>query len=564
MFYGFALQVPATMTDGLTTAPAQPNPALEPQAEVDIKPVRGLSSLWLLPLVAALLGGWLVYQHITQQGPVITLTFQTASGLEAGKTKIKFKEVDVGTVISVSLDPDLEHIVVSARMEREFARYLNENTRFWVVRPRVDTTGVSGLNTLISGAHIAIEPGSGQAQTVFQGLETPPVTPVEAPGLHLVLIAERAGSINVGTSIYYKQIKVGRIENRELDLSQQLFQLQAFIEAPYHELINTNTRFWNASGIDLSIGADGVKIRTESLEALVLGGITFETIATTATAQPVENGTRFTLYPDQTSIGDAAVTFKRYAVMHFDDSIRGLSPGAPVEFRGVRLGQVKDISVAYDEASTTIRLPVLVELELERINIMVSDEQTSLDAMQNLVQRGLRARLETGNILTGQLFIALDMVEDAEPATVKMHDGYPELPTVASTLGQITDSATAIMQKLEKLPLETLLLTATALLADIQHWVNAKDTQTLPASVNSTLRGIQDLSKNLGQQLEQTAQSLQNTLAQSDEVIASVGPDSALQYELTRTLRELTKVTQELRDLVQQLENNPSSVLFGR
>ena len=537
---------------------------IETASELDISTKHGISSLWLLPLAAAILGAWLVYKHISEQGPLITLTFETANGLEAGKTSVKFKDVEVGKVESVSLDPNLEHILVTARMSRSFASYLNENTRFWVVRPRVDTTGVSGLNTLISGAYIAMEPGSGIPQTHFLGLETPPITPAEAPGLHLTLTTERAGSINVGSSIYYKQLKVGRIESRTLDLDSQMFRLEAFIEAPYHQVVNTNTRFWNASGIDISVGADGFNIRTESLEALVLGGITFETIASANPTEPVSNGASFTLYPDHVSIGDAAITAKNYFILHFEDSLRGLNAGAPVEFRGVRLGRVNAISVIYDADTSTIRLPVLVELELERISLSVNTEQSSLELMQNLVQQGLRARLETGNLLTGQLFIALDMQPDAPPAKVLLGTGYPELPTVASTLGQITNRATAIMQKIEQLPLQKLLLTATTLLNDVNSWLQASGTQKIPDSLNKTMSAIQRLTKNLDQQINQTANQLQDSLSNGDALLTSVGPDSALQYELTRTLRELTRVAQQLRDFVQQLENNPSSVLFGR
>lgn len=540
------------------------NTPADTPAELSIAPSRGISSLWLVPLAAALIGAWLVYKHITEQGALITLTFQTASGLEAGQTKVKFKDVEVGTVESVTLDPTLEHILVTARMDRNFTSYLNENTRFWVVRPRVDTTGVSGLNTLISGAYIAIEPGSGDPQRTFQGLESPPITPSDAPGLHLTLIAERAGSLNVGSPVYYKQIKVGRIENRILDMDTQTFKLEVFIEAPYQQLVNTNTRFWNASGVDISVGADGFKIRTESLEALVLGGITFESITTTTAAAPVQNGAQFILFPDQASIGDAAITAKSYVVMHFEDSIRGLNPGAPVEFRGVRLGRVKDISLVYDAETSTISLPVLVELELERISRGISNEQSSLKLLQELVQQGLRARLETGNLLTGQLFIAMDMQSDAPAAELKLGEGYPEVPTVDSKLGQITNRATAIMQKIEQLPFDQLLETARTLLADVSGWVQASDTQKIPGSVNKTLADIQQLSNSLDKQINQTAARLQGTLSSGNELLSSVGPDSALQYELTRTLRELTRVAQQLRDLVQQLEENPSSVLFGR
>ena len=250
--------------------------------------------------------------------------------------------------------------------------------------------------------------------------------------------------------------------------------------------------------------------------------------------------------------------------MHFEDSIRGLNPGAPVEFRGVRLGRVKDISLVYDAETSTISLPVLVELELERISRGISNEQSSLKLLQELVQQGLRARLETGNLLTGQLFIAMDMQSDAPAAELKLGEGYPEVPTVDSKLGQITNRATAIMQKIEQLPFDQLLETARTLLADVSGWVQASDTQKIPGSVNKTLANIQQLSNSLDKQINQTAARLQGTLSSGNELLSSVGPDSALQYELTRTLRELTRVAQQLRDLVQQLEEDPSSVLFGR
>lgn len=534
----------------------------------EVKTSRGISSLWLLPIVAALVGIWLVYQHLSSQGPLITLTFVTADGLEAKRTKIKFKNVEVGSVETVQLDSELEHIIVTARMDRGFSPYLTANTRFWVVRPRIDTTGISGLNTLISGAYIAVEPSfskpADEIQTQFTGLETPPITPNDAPGLHLNLIAEQIGSINIGTAVYYKQIKVGQVENRKLDIDSQVFQLEAFIKAPYHQLINTNTRFWNASGFDVSVGSDGLSFRTESIEALVLGGITFDTITTTTSPEPVSNGALFMLYPDQASIGDAAITARSYLVMHFEDSIRGLNPGAPVEFRGVRLGRVKDISVVYDANRSTLRLPVLVELELERISQGATDEQSSLDILQNLVQQGLRARLQTGNLLTGQLFITLDILPDAEPAKVQLNGAYPELPTVASTLNQITDSATAIMSKIEQLPLEDVIKSINLIFSDVRELINSRETQAIPTNINQALATFSNTGKNVDQQLQKTLQQLNTTLANGNDLLLSLGPDSTLHYELTRALRGLTRAAQQVRDLSEQLDKAPSSVLFGR
>lgn len=532
--------------------------------EVEVRPARGISSLWLIPLVAAVIGAWLVYRHFSEQGPMITLTFETASGLEAGRTPIKYKDVEVGRVQQVALSEDLSRIEVTARMDKDIAGHLNQGTRFWVVRPRVDTTGVSGLNTLISGAYIAMEPGDGEPRYHFQGLEEPPITPADTPGLHLILTADSAGSIGVGSPVYYKRLAVGRVEDRKLDFEDGRFEFSIFIEAPYNRLINSNTRFWNASGISLSLNAEGFQVRTESLEALVLGGITFENIATTAPSQPVADGTLFTLYPDRNSIRDAAFAEKQYFVLHFQDSVRGLKPGAPVEYRGVRLGQVSDVSLVYDPQRDALSLPVLIELELERLTQGRSTDQSAMAALQALVRQGLRAQLAIGSLLTGQLYIALDIHPDAPAAEIVQQQPYPELPTVASPLDQITSSATRILAKIEDLPLEALLQSATGLVGQLQGWLQAEDTRQLPANLNRTLGDIQRLTRNLDEQIDRTAKQLRGTLAGSDTLLSSVGPDSPLYYELTRTLRELTQATRRVRDLAEQLKDDPQSLLFGK
>ena len=302
-------------------------PELKGVPEPDIRTQkRRISIVWLVPLVALAIGGWLVYKAISEKGPTVTITFKSAEGLEAGKTKIKYKDVELGQVDSIELDDDLSQVIVKAELVKKAKNFLSENTRFWVVRARVAAGGVSGLGTLFSGAYIGLDPGKpGKPATHFKGLEVPPVVTADLPGSHFVLRAASLGSLNVGVPVYFRRIEVGQVVSYQLDEDGQAVTVKVFIHDPHHQLVRKNTRFWNASGLDVAIGADGIRVDTESFVTLMIGGIAFDTPANMEPGEPAEENEVFKLYKNRESISEKTYARKKRWLLHFDSGVRGLN-----------------------------------------------------------------------------------------------------------------------------------------------------------------------------------------------------------------------------------------------
>lgn len=338
-----------------------------PDAEVARS--RGISIVWLAPLVAAAIGIWLAYTTLQERGPTITITFDTAEGLEAGKTKIKYKDVEVGTVGQVRIGDDLKQIVVTAQMTKGAEGYLAEGTRFWVVSPRLGAGGVSGLSTLISGVYIGVDPKQGELTTDFVGLAEPPLITSGTPGRQYVLHADRLGSISRGSPVYFRGIDVGQVVDYALADDDLSLDITVFVRAPHDRLVQADSRFWNASGFRASIGASGVQVETESVQSLLSGGVAFDTPMSAQPGEPSAENTVFSLYDSFESVTAAGFTQKIPYTVYFEDSVRGLSPGAPVEFRGMRVGTVKDVKLLIDAADDRIRIPVTIEIEPQRIEV---------------------------------------------------------------------------------------------------------------------------------------------------------------------------------------------------
>ncbi|MBW2536896.1 MAG: MCE family protein [Deltaproteobacteria bacterium] len=335
---------------------------------------RRVSSIWLVPIVALVIGIWMVVHTLLSRGPEIRIVFASGAGLEADKTKIKYRDVGVGLVESVGLAEDLESVVVTAQLDKAAASLLRDDTQFWVVRPRVGPGSVSGLGTLLSGGYIQLAPGTGdEGRRDFGGLETPPVTPAGTPGLKLTLTSDRAGSVSTGDPILYKSYRVGRIESADFDVSSQTMHYAAFIEAPYDDLVNSATRFWNASGISLRLGADGIELETASLESLLIGGVAFGVPEGVTPGNPVAAGETFDLYPNLPSVNERPYRHGLQYVVRFPQSVRGLQPGAPVEWRGIQMGRVERLMLK-EMAAMDIRgegrpIAVLVRLEPARFEL---------------------------------------------------------------------------------------------------------------------------------------------------------------------------------------------------
>ncbi|MFQ5415624.1 MAG: intermembrane transport protein PqiB [Myxococcota bacterium] len=506
------------------------------EAEATVTQRARISKIWLVPLVAVVLGVWMVIYTWTNQGPEIEIVFVTADGIEARKTKIQMRSVEIGRVEKVEFSDDFEEVVVSAKLERSAVELLREDTQFWVVRARVGTEGISGLSTILSGGYIELSPGTGATgRREFAGLENPPITPAGTPGLELVLVSDRAGSVSSGNPILYKGFRVGRIEGGAFHVETQKMHYRVFIEEPYDDLVTTATRFWDMSGISFSASANGIEFDTGSLETLLLGGAAFGLPTGVEPGSPVEDGAVFELFSDRESIDETPYRHSFEYVVEFARSVRGLQPGAPVEYRGLRAGRVERLLleelVSRGIGGQGSPIPVLIRLEPGRL--MLEDSERGVEILTRAivasVKNGMRATLSTGNLLTGSLYVSLDFYDDVEPAEIGTFAGRPSIPTIASGLEGIQQQIASLLDKLNDLPLEDVALSADA-----------------------TLRSADDALR----QLEQTVVEI-NTLMASEEL-------QTLPRSVQTSLSELDRTLRQMGELAETIEEQPNALIFPR
>lgn len=514
--------------------------------------------VWLIPLVAALVGGWVAIHYLMQRGPTITIEFANADGLEAGKTKLRYKEVDIGTVSAIAIAKDRSRVIVTAKMAKQAEDLLVTDTKFWVVRPRVTLNSISGLGTLLSGAYIGLDAGkSEEGQWEFKGLETPPPIPSDLPGRRFVLHADDIGSLYVGAPIYYRRVEVGSITAYKLDENGKGITLEVFINAPHDRLVTTNARFWHASGIDMSIESSGVKLNTESLTSIIVGGISFQAPEETAAGEAAPPDTLFTLYDNRAAALKLISREVHSYVLYFNESLRGLAPGAQVDFRGIPLGEVKSVSIEYDREDKSVRFPVEIDIYPERMrsryrpgapemSAMERDPQQLLDRM---VGRGFRAQLKSANLLTGQLYVALDFFPKAAKTQIDWSKKPVQLPTAPGALEDIQQTLGNIATKLEKVPFDTIG-------NDLSRVLKTLDT-TLK-SANSTLKQVDS---SVVPELRGTLESARKALGNAERTLAS---DAPVQQDLRDTLSEVSRAARTLQELADFLSRHPESLLRGK
>jgi paraquat-inducible protein B len=556
------------MTEQTEHAACDPDLPDAPDAAVQDRR-RHVSLVWLVPVLAALIGGWLVYKAVAEKGPEITITFKSATGLEAGKTKIKFKNVELGQVDEIQLSEDLSTVTVRAQLVKEAERFLSENTRFWVVRARVAASGISGLGTVFSGAYIDMDMGKpGKTSRQFTGLEEPPIVTTDLPGRHFTLEAARLGSIEVGAPVTFRQIRVGEVAAYHLTPDGSKIVFTVFVHAPFHQFVRKNTRFWNASGVNFRVDAEGVKLDTESLVSIVLGGIAFDVFETfeQPAEQAAENAT-FSLYSSREAAQERTYTEKSHFVLSFDVSVRGLAPGAPVEFRGIRIGKVLDINLEFDVAKKDFNIPVLIELEPERIATKgdLPGGLAGEKIIDFLVEKGLRAQLKTGNLLTGQQIIGMDFFPAAPPARVLRAGAHPEIPTVPTPFEEIGSKLTRLIAKLENVPIEQI---GTDLAATIQGARRIANTAELAETLKSTQAAARELQtlaaelrRGLTPEINATLEQARKSLAAAEQMLSAGSP---AQHRLNAALEELAGAARAFRILADFIERHPDSMIYGK
>jgi paraquat-inducible protein B len=513
------------------------------EARAKVAKRRRISAVWVIPLVSLVLGIWLVVHTWLNQGPEIEIVFRTADGIEAGKTKIKARSVEVGVVDSVVLGGDFESVIVTSRLDRTALPLLREDTQFWVVRARVGTAGISGLGTLLSGGYIELEPGSGaEGCRSFIGLEDPPVTAAGAAGLRLSLTSDQALSVRTGTPILYRGYGVGRVESGEFEMEERQMHYRAFIEAPYDDLVNASSRFWSVSGISFSATADGIELSTGSLEALIRGGIAFGVPSGIEPGPAAQDGAVFHLYGSPKEIDEVPYRHRLEYVVEFARSVRGLKPGAPVEYRGLPIGRVERLLIQelleYGGGEELSPIPVLIHLEPGLLKL--EDSKAGVAELRQDVERavryGMRATLATGSLLTGSLFVSLEVYPGAEPAEVGSFAGHPTIPTISSGLQGLEQKISTLLDKLNDLPLD-----------DVAQ------------SVRGTLRSV----RGTLQEADGAIDSLAGTIAQLNAIIASDEMQS-LPQSIRSSLTELNRTLQSVNALATTLEDQPNTLIFPR
>ena len=540
-----------------------------PDAVSEPKRRFSVQLVWIIPIVAALIGLSLAVKSYMDRGENITITFKTGEGMEVGKTKIKYKDVQIGEVKGLAIAKDRSHVVVTAELSKDARGLLVKDTRFWVVRARISGGSVSGLSTLLGGSYIGVEAGtSTESRDEFIGLETQPAVSLDVPGRQFVLHATDVGSLDTSSPIFYRRMQVGQVIATELDRDGKGVSIIIFIRAPFDQYVKTSSTFWHASGVDLTLNASGVKINTESLASILLGGISFQTSDDRYAAPPARPNSVFPLYATRDEALEHADTAEPFLLV-FTESVRGLQVGTPVDLRGVTVGEVTKIDVALDPRKSEISLPVRIQLYPERLRVQSGNEaqpitpRDSRALLDALVAHGFRAEIKSGSLLTGQLFVALDFFPKAKPAKIDWSKSPPRFPTVPGSMDQLQKKLLQIAQKIEKMPLEELagdarktIQSLDATLKSAEKLIKNLDGVVIPEARSALLearQSLEDVRKTLGE--------ARKTLGGANQVLAG---DAPLQLDLRETLREVSRAAQSLRVLGDYLEQHPESLIRGK
>ncbi len=570
------------MNDTSTPAGSPQNPDNEPPLpQAKARHHLGFSWIWLLPLGALGLVSYLVYTLAAEHGPTISITFETADGLSAQQTQVKYKAVTLGTVEQIELADDLTHVTVTVRMNAKAAALLTDQTRFWVARPRF-SSGLSalqtGLETLVSGAYVAVDPGpkGGRPQTAFKGLEKPPSTRSDEPGSVYRLDAESLGGLSEGAPIYYRDVNVGEVLSFELDKNSQNVSIRIFVHAPYDQNINADTRFWNSSGIRVDTGAMGLRIELQSVKSLLSGGIAFRNPINAEQRPPSKPEATFKLYADEPQ---AAVGFYSRGipyVSYFQSSVRGLSVGSEVQMFGKQLGSVTGLELIKDpraghEGELAVRVGYV--LQPERALGKTDESAFQAEGINALVHEQLRVVLESSSFLTGQKELSLEYVPGSKPKAVTHEGDALVLPSDAQDLQGLTSSLSQIANKVNSIPFEEIGDNASKALASLDRTIASPELQHAIVSLNATLKDAGALAREaktdlgpalarlprISEKLEQAVDQAQTALGQS-----GYGSDSTTQRNLDRMMTQVADAARSIRLLADYLNRHPESVLSGR
>ena len=556
--------------------PGSANQDAAPQARVRRRSV--FSFVWLLPVVAAVIGAYLAFTTLSQRGPEIIISFNGADGLTAGQTKVRHKAVDLGTVTSIRLATDMSHVIVHVRMNSEANPYLTDHARFWVVRPRLSASSISGLETLISGGYIEMDPGEkgGQKQTEFKGLETPPGVRSDEPGTTFVLTTPRIGSLGSGSPVFYRDIVVGEVLGYHLPEGNGLITVDVFVRAPYDKWVRTATRFWNASGVNIAFGGSGLHVELESIQAVLSGGVAFNTPEDGRDTASATQDTKFDLFASETAADAAGFKQRIQTVMYFQASTSGLAEGSPVQIFGQQIGTVTDVRLELNPAQASARVRVAAEIQPERLRANGGDPNDTPESVsRRLVEHGMRAELVTTSYITGALAVSFAFPANPARASITMEGQAIVLPTMGGGLGNILTTASQIMDKVSAIPFAQIGNSANTLLTTLSSTVGGPEVKQAINAATGALVDLQGLVKRtdagltpLMRRLPEISNNLDQTLSRASQLVGSVntgyGSNSQFSRDLERLMSQFNDAARSVRLLADFLDRHPEALVRGR
>jgi paraquat-inducible protein B len=539
--------------------PEIPDAVSEPRRRYAIQLV------WIIPIVAAIIGLSLAVKSFMERGEMITITFNSGEGMEAGKTKIKYKDVQIGEVKGLAISKDRSHVIVTAEIARDARGLLVKDTRFWVVRARISGGNVTGLGTLIGGSYIGVDAGtSKERRDHFAGLESPPAVSLNVPGRQFRLHAEDLGSVDTGAPIFFRRVQVGQVTSTELDQNGNGVTIKVFVRAPFDKYVKSNSIFWQASGVDVTLNPNGLKVNTESMVAILLGGISFYTPDSNNDAPLAKPEKDFPLYGTRDEAMKHAEIGQPFQLV-FSESVRGLAIGAPVEIAGVTVGEVTKVDVTMNPQRSGYVVPVGIQFFPERLHALQNGggSQNLRQMLDSMVAHGLRAEIKSGSLLTGQLYVSLDFAPKAKPAHINWNSSPPTFPTVPGSMQELQKSLARIVKKIENLPLQELAGDARKTVKSLDETLRSADRllKNVDASLIPEAKGALTDARQSLDELRKTLGSAQKTMGGANEVLS---PEAPLQVDLRDTLREVSRAAQSLRMLGDYLEQHPESLIRGK
>ncbi|SDS83141.1 paraquat-inducible protein B [Halopseudomonas litoralis] len=536
------------MSDNTYHSSSRPAPG---EPEIRQRRVR-ISLIWLVPIVAALVGLSMVLQNWLSAGPQITVSFLTAEGLEANKTQVKYKNVVIGRVTGITLSVDQTRVLATIELDQNTDAFVREDAQFWVVRPRIGASGVSGVDTLLSGSFIGADPGDAtDTRREFIGLEAPPPVTFGVEGKQFILRTSDLGSLGIGSPVYYRRIPVGQVVSYALSEDGTGVSVQIFVNAPYDDFVTEDTRFWNASGVDVSLAADGFKVNTQSLSSILAGGIAFRAPAYSTDTEPAIEESEFALFNDMAQAMARDDGPARFVQMRFDQTLRGLNVDAPVEFLGVPIGRVVSVNLDYDEQRKSFPVVVGALIYPNRLGtandkllalIEGDDEERSAHLIRSLVENGLRAQARTGNLLTGQLYISLDFDSRAAEVVFDPHAQPLVIPTIPGSFDKLQEQLQAVVDKLSKVPFESMANNIDGSLSELRKTMEQVNNGVLP-------------------QLQRTLERSEQTLESANQAMADGSPQ---RQQVGDALEEAQRAMRSVRVLTDYLSRHPESLIRGR